>query len=76
VTIINGEVRFMAFRTNEADDPDDPCVPGICTECGSLVPGYNVRMMMDDGITSPAWMHNDWHKRHGDVPESLDAPHE
>lgn len=74
--IVNGEVRFMAFITEPGVGVNDPTVPGICTECGALVPGFNVRLMMADAITSPAWLHNDWHKRHGDVPESLDAPHE
>jgi hypothetical protein len=72
----NGQIDFMAFVTREGQSPQAPEVPGICTECGALVPGLNVTMMTKDGFTDAVFLHTDWHRRHGDVPETMDAPHD
>lgn len=74
MAVRNGEPVYMAFTDQRKEVT--VYTPGICTICGALVPNYKVSLLDEDGIVQPVALHNDWHRLHGDIPDSgMDAPH-
>lgn len=64
----NGRLTYYALIARDDDrDPDHPMVPGICTVCGALVAGWTVEIFHDDGIISPAYLHQEWHRERGEL---------
>ncbi len=59
-------ILWYAF-TEDKQLVDDPTVPGICSICGAMVPGPNVAFLSADELTTPAYLHIDYHRGRGEL---------